>query len=176
MKFKNRRDLINYLKELNFKVGVEIGVKEGYFSKYMLENTDMKIYSIDPWEYNSLLLHPVQAYEQAKKLLNPFGERSIMIKAYSPEICRDFQENSIDFVYIDGIHTYDAVKADIDGWYNKIKIGGIISGHDYSKERWVGVINAVDEFVEKNQLVLNLTGENGEYDGHELSWWVLKNN
>jgi len=50
---------------------------------------------------------------------------------------------SLDFVFIDAMHTYEAVKEDIRAWFPKIRSGGIVAGHDYS---WDGVKKAVDEF------------------------------
>ena len=181
MNLKNRRELIHLVNELNFKVGVEVGVSFGYFSKHILENTNMVLYSIDPWEKNIELGNPEQAYESTQRLLKPFGERRNIIKGYSPEVCKDFQDNSVDFVYIDGLHDYDSVKADIEGWYPKVKTNGIISGHDYSERDWIGVVNAVKEFTTKNNLELFLTGIGGginngiqEFDGNQQSWWFYK--
>jgi len=181
MELKNRRELIRLVGELNFNVGIEVGVSFGYFSKHILENTNMILYSIDPWEKNVELGHPEQAYESTQRILKSFGEKSIIIKKYSPEVCKDFQDNSVDFVYIDGLHSYEAVKADIEGWYGKVKTNGIIAGHDYSEKDWSGVVRAVNEFVLKNNLELFLTGISGgindgnqEFDGNQPSWWFYK--
>lgn len=182
--FKNRRELINYLKILDFKIGVEVGVRLGQFSKYMLDNTDMIVYSIDPWEINAELGKPKESYDFTINLLKSYGDRSIIIKGYSPQVCDQFDDDSIDFVYIDALHTYESVSADLYGWYNKVKRGGIIAGHDYSKEHWIGVYNAVNDFVEKNNITLNYTGFNktgvtndginDEFDGNVSSWWFIK--
>lgn len=194
MKLRNRRALIYFIKGLKFKIGAEVGVRTGQFSKFILENTDMILYSIDPWEDNQELSNANEVYNFAVNLLKPFGERSIMVKGYSPKICTNFQDNSLDFVYIDGLHTYEAVKSDLEAWCDKVRVGGIISGHDYCKEDWVGVVNAVDEFVLKYNLELNITGTDGEkpinpnigrakevktgdigeFDGYQPSWWFYK--
>jgi len=184
MEFKNRRELIKHLKTLNFKVGIEVGVRLGHFSKFMLDHTDMTVYSIDPWEHNAELNKPEYSYQYTVSLLQKYGEKSKLIKGYSPEVCEQFQDNSVDFVYIDGLHTYDAVKKDINGWYSKVKTGGIIAGHDYSKKHWVGVYNAVNEFIKTHNIKLNITGVGGfktreqrkaqEYDGNQPSWWFIK--
>ena len=46
--FKNRRTLVDSLNRDDYKVAVEVGVRTGWFSKYMLDNTKMTVYSIDP--------------------------------------------------------------------------------------------------------------------------------
>jgi predicted O-methyltransferase YrrM len=65
-----------------------------------------------------------------------------------------FSDEYFDFIYIDGNHSYDAVKDDLTKWYPKLKKGGLIAGDDYSKlaeEKLFnynfGVKRAVDEFA-----------------------------
>lgn len=58
---------------------------------------------------------------------------------------------SADVVYIDGTHSYDAVKSDISAWYDKIPSGGVLAGHDYGVSSWPGVAQAVDEFLANNK-------------------------
>jgi hypothetical protein len=72
-----------------------------------------------------------------KKLVNP-------IRSTSVDAAKLYKDNSLDFVFIDAEHSYESVREDIDAWLPKIKKGGIISGHDYSKH-WPGVVKAVDE-------------------------------
>jgi len=36
-----------------------------------------------------------------------------------------------DWVYIDGSHDYDSIKADIKAWATKIKVDGFICGDDF---------------------------------------------
>lgn len=56
-----------------------------------------------------------------------------------------FADASIDIVYIDSIHTYEAVCREIDQWRPKVKPGGFLAGHDYDPMAWPGVVRAVDE-------------------------------
>lgn len=65
------------------------------------------------------------------------------IQAYSPNICKEYADNSLDFVWIDALHTYDGVFKDINGWLPKVKSGGWIGGHDYDGE----TRRAVDELI-----------------------------
>ena len=70
-----------------------------------------------------------------------------MIKDTSKNASNNFANNSIDFIMIDAGHSYDALKDDINIWYNKVKPGGIISGDDYTV--FEGVTRAADEFFYK---------------------------
>jgi predicted O-methyltransferase YrrM len=65
-----------------------------------------------------------------------------LIKSDSCSAASLFENESLDFVFIDGNHWYDYVKKDIEAWLPKIKKGGIISGHDYEEN---GVSTAVRE-------------------------------
>lgn len=64
----------------------------------------------------------------------------------SVEAAQEFEDGSIDFVFIDGDHTYPSVANDLNAWVRKVRPGGIIAGHDYD-EYWKNhVIAAVDDF------------------------------
>jgi predicted O-methyltransferase YrrM len=57
-----------------------------------------------------------------------------------------FEDGVLDFVFIDADHAYEAVKADIGAWLPKVRAGGFITGHDYDRVKFPGVIRAVDEY------------------------------
>lgn len=158
--------LLNLLK-LN-GVGVEVGVEKGKFSDILLEKSELsKLHSIDLWKnlpqeiYNDINnltdeQHLVNKKE-TEELLKKYGQRSVIIQDDSVIASKMFKDNSLDFVYIDANHSYKNCKDDIKAYWPKVKIGGIISGHDYLaegeyQEGTFGVKRAVDEFVkEKNQ-------------------------
>lgn len=182
---ENRRTLVESLNLEQFKVGVEVGVRTGWFSKYILDHTQMKVYAIDPWEDNDELADAEYAYDSCKKRLRPYKHRVKLIKGWSPQEAARFKDGRVDFVYIDALHDYESVKKDIEGWWPKVRKGGIISGHDFNRTEWPGVVKAVEEFCEKNRISYFLTGLVGnattsrtgdwdEYDGDEQSWFVVK--
>lgn len=138
----------------NLKVGAEIGVAGGFHIKALLNNTEIeKIYGIDPYikegwmsgmpncnsneEFNNL-------FEDVKTNLKEFGDKVKLIRKTSVEAANDFENESLDFVFIDGFHDYENCKNDIDAWIKKIKPNGFIMGHDYTKS-FPGVIAAVKE-------------------------------
>jgi len=59
----------------------------------------------------------------------------------SVEFAEDFEDSSIDLLFIDAAHDYESVKADIEAWLPKVR--GVIAGHDYPA--YPGVMKAVDE-------------------------------
>ena len=77
------------------------------------------------------------------------AEVNIMIGS-STEVAQDFEDKSIDFVFIDAAHDYESVKADIEAWLPKCK--GIIAGHDFT-DGYPGVKKAVIEIFGTNILL-----------------------
>jgi predicted O-methyltransferase YrrM len=67
----------------------------------------------------------------------------------STEVAADFADGELDWVYIDGDHTYEAVKADLEAYCRALKPGGLLTGDDYGEAGWWdnGVTRAVDEFA-----------------------------
>lgn len=65
------------------------------------------------------------------------------IRMTSVEAAGLYENASLDFVFIDGDHTYEGVKADLIAWKDKIRPGGIIAGHDFSPG------NSVDQAVKE---------------------------
>jgi predicted O-methyltransferase YrrM len=63
-----------------------------------------------------------------------------------------FKDESLDGVFIDADHSYEAVKLDIQNWMPKVRKGGILAGHDYTSA-WPGVIRAVDEIFPEAQKI-----------------------
>ena len=73
-----------------------------------------------------------------------------------------FHAEELDFVYIDGDHTYENVKAELDAYWPLIKRGGVMGGHDIN---FYGVMRAVGEFAQENQLHPRTD---------EQDWWIVK--
>jgi len=134
-----RRQLPRFCREMGYKVGVEIGVQRGAFTRRFCRE-DLNMYGVDPWlaygDYtvgglSSYQKHQDQIYEEAKANLAEFPN-CILIRKTSMQALEDFQDESIDFVYIDGHHGFKYVTEDIFEWSKKVKKGGMISGHDYA--------------------------------------------
>jgi len=126
--------------ELKFNKGVEVGVDRGLFSEVLLkDNPNLHLYGVDCWissafpEGNPYRLQQEYfdtCYQEAKTRLESYN--CTIIKKTSMEALADFEDNSLDFVYIDANHDFVNFIQDIHYWYKKVKVGGIISGHDYT--------------------------------------------
>ena len=185
--------------------GVEVGTFKGDFSKQILENWGGTLCMIDVWrelsdkEYLDSSNHgnfENGVYREAMDNIKGFEDRAIMIRASSEIASTIFEDDSLDFVYIDANHAYDFVVEDIALWFPKLKKGGIFSGHDYIDMDWYGdtvyapngkdkyiylnsdeglvyagifgVNPAVDEFCQRNNYNLEVTQE---WLG---TWWIIK--
>lgn len=188
-------DRIELMKQLCKKIpegkGVEVGSFKGEFAKEVCKIWDGTLYMVDVWrglgeEYKDSSNHNVHtnAYAEAMKSIEGFEDRAIMIRSHSGVASSMFQDESLDFVYIDANHAYEWVKGDIRLWYPKVKKGGYLIGHDYIAMDWYndpnfmfngkdkhifglngfyygvfGVNPAVDEFCQENDYKISVTNE-----------------
>jgi predicted O-methyltransferase YrrM len=155
---------------------VEIGTYQGEYANIMcMALKPEKFYAVDPFHYIEGMDTPdVNLYcnqtsldvfaEEVKTYLSTIneGRTSELIRKYSNQAAHDFADGSIDVVYIDGAHDYEAVKEDIALWFPKVKDGGVLCGHDYTGRSHLhefGVIPAVQEFLKANDLQFSITNE-----------------
>jgi hypothetical protein len=146
--------------DLGFTVGAEIGVWKGHFSEVLLKaNPGLHMYCVDPWvSYKAYIDHTrhdliAGAYEEAQKRLSQYP--ATIIRKFSVDAANDLPDGSLDFVYIDGNHSFQDVVNDLCVWSKKVRVGGIISGHDYKTFRPdlnIHVVEAVQGFVAANDI------------------------
>jgi predicted O-methyltransferase YrrM len=135
-------------------VFVEIGTWLGRSTCFMAElikdsGKPIKFYAIDSFDMslgNDHYPHIegmgiTDFYGTYLKNIDPLKGYIRTIKGDSLVVHELFEEGSIDFLFIDGNHTYDHVQKELEFWIPKIKKGGAIAGHDYFE----GVKRAVDE-------------------------------
>ena len=102
------------------------------------------------WDHREDMVNDT-AFEVFTENMKPVEGFYNAIKLPSLEAANQYDNNSLDFVFIDASHEYESVKADIEAWYSKVKSGGFIGGHDYLKgDSKYGVYLAVDERFETN--------------------------
>jgi SAM-dependent methyltransferase len=153
-------------------VCAEIGTWRGDFAERILESRRPRVlHLIDPWEHRQ-----EDAYERAmfgggthdgqaemdeihrsvrERFRSNIERGQVHVqRSRSLDAAASFADGSLDWVYIDGDHTYEAVKADLDAYYRAVKPGGFLAGDDYGVPGWWddGVTRAVDEFAAKASL------------------------
>jgi predicted O-methyltransferase YrrM len=145
-------------------------------------NPNLDLYCIDPWypyrEYRDFAKSSTFRSMEGDALERLKKYRCTIIKKMSMDAVKDFTDNALDFVFIDGNHQYEFVRDDIREWTKKVRKGGIVSGHDYYKTPHgnVGVINAVDEYVKEHGYKLELTewATGVPHDDRQPCWYFTK--
>jgi hypothetical protein len=140
---------------------VEVGVWRGQLCREVLrERRDAIMTLVDPWEagkpgepwYESgskmarcSQAEVDQVMAEALESIRFAIGRWTVLKATSVQAASLVLDGSVDLVFIDADHSYEGVKADIEAWLPKVKVGGWIGGHDYKSPRFPGVERAVHE-------------------------------
>jgi hypothetical protein len=138
--------------------GVEIGVQKGDNAISILRELPVqRLFLIDPYvPYEDALGQADSSadYEIAQAKLAGYSQ-VIWLRKTSESAIREFRnEKAIDFVYIDGNHSYEFVRRDLTLFYPLIKSDGLIGGHDYTPLHET-VVKAVNEFAEETGLELH---------------------
>jgi len=143
-------------------VCAEVGVLNGDFSRKILDITKPEwLFLIDPWGEQAVEIYQdaanvdqVRQDARYNRVIGRFYEDknvSIM-RGYSYDELKN--QCDLDWVYIDGNHSYDAVTEDLEIAKESIKQTGFIAGHDYAESARdgtkFGVIEAVTEFMRRN--------------------------
>ena len=160
----SRDDLPRLLRWLNLRgEGAELGVWQGAFARHLLESSHLSVYHlIDYWggsdgEKNLKMtqgaLHRHQARYRVHKML-------------TTEAVKQFRDGQLDYLYIDATHTYNDVRRELPAYYPKVKVGGIIAGHDWNS--WP-VADAVQEFADVHGIRLYHT-----LSDRLPSWYFIK--
>jgi len=180
------RPMIQYLKNTRKDeplTGVEIGVLYGENAVNILNNLNVKqLFCIDIWEQSNVdffnKLHDRgiirDSYSVAIKNFRPYMDRVVIVKDYSFNAGKHFLDiygyGFFDFVYIDGDHSFEGVKKDLETFFPLVKKGGVLGGHDFcnyyiSYGSFMGVIRAVTEFCYEHGL---------DYFVESTDWWIQK--
>lgn len=166
-----------------FGCGVEVGVKEGDFSEHLLRHwRGSHLISVDPWmedaaeAYVDVANVPQAVHEgfhaKAVRRLAAFGGRSSVWRTTSAEAAERIPHHSLDFVYLDARHDHDSVLEDLHAWFDRVRPGGVLAGHDYVDGHFTagvfGVKSAVDAFFAERGIPVYAT----LLDEPWLSWMV----
>ena len=145
----------------------EIGVHAGETTISLLENLPKidKYHAVDPWEsyekYNGTTYRKPghkrlktwsSVMQNFLNVTKPFSDKVIIHRMTSVEATQSFEDEYFDWIFIDANHDYPYIKENLMIWTPKVKVGGIVSGHDYNNGKWSGIKKAVDEFVPKDKL------------------------
>lgn len=134
----------------NSPIGVEIGVDRCDTTIYLLENSlNLKhLYAVDPY------INRKSRLEIVKKQLEPYSNCTFINSTSSD--AANIIPNELDFIFIDGDHSYEAVLSDLQNYVPKIRSGGLLTGHDWTQVREnLGVVDAGEKYLSENENLFN---------------------
>lgn len=132
---------------------VEVGSWKGKSASYMcveIFNSGKKIKfdCVDTWQgseenfQDSDVLNGT-LFETFTRNMSPVEGLYTPIRLPSLEACELYQDESLDFVFIDAAHDYENVKKDIIAWLPKVKTGKFLAGHDYNGKEVARAVHEV---------------------------------
>ena len=153
-------------------VGIELGIAEGEFASRVCAKKHMsEWFGVDIYRDH----HNDAEMDKMLERMSVHPEFQFIRSLFSDAVGK-FEDEFFDIVYVDGYaHTGQEGGQTLDDWYPKVKSGGIFAGDDYDP-RWGRTIAAVDEFVNKHNLQLNIieSREPNSKWSKFPSWWVRK--
>jgi hypothetical protein len=185
----SRNDLPQFLVDMGYKTGAEIGVHKGEFTEKFCQ-AGLVMYAIDPWTAYRGGGRGTQSqarqdflYGHAQRILAPY-ENCTIIRAPSMEAVKQFKDGDLDFVYIDADHSFLHIAQDLVEWGRKVRSGGVVSGHDYvyyrsrTTDTIIQVQPVVDAYVKafeiKNFYIFGTLRKPNDKDDVVPSWMFIQ--
>ncbi|MEY2924116.1 MAG: Synechococcus phage [Bacteroidota bacterium] len=165
------RGLLPYIKQLKGElVGCEIGVCNGFTTEYLVKNIlNIKtLYAVDNYpiyiDWNGTRLTEERQEESKRRCAKKLSQYSNITLVYksSTEFAKSLDNDSLDFIFIDGDHSYKGVIEDIKNYWPKVKNNGVFAGHDINlasvrraiKDSFSGMPNIRVEIIENNGWII----------------------
>jgi hypothetical protein len=160
-------------------VFVEVGAYLGRSSLYLasrIQQTGKKVrlYVVDRWDgwiydedeelqaerENEIPLEKEDVFRRFIRNVLRAGVEDVIfpLRMPSEQAAGLFEDGTLDFVFLDADHDYQAVRRDLEAWFPKVKRRGLLGGHDYLHPDFPGVRRAADEFFMEQELPLQIHG------------------
>ena len=171
-----RRHLAKIFSRLGYKLGAEVGVSSGRYSKVLFDSIKgLKLICVDPWkEYDGLQRIPQKKVTEKHDIcMRRLEGRNVeYMKMTGVEAVKLVPDYSLDFVYIDAAHHFDNVMTDIICWSKKVRPGGIVAGRNYHSFYRSGAMMAVNAYTRAHNITeWYVTSQRGR-DPYPSWFWV----
>jgi hypothetical protein len=174
------------IRQIEAKSVLEIGVAYGYHAEFLLqEHPSIEYFGVDPYQSN---YDPSDAFSaDVTRLFPEIPGRSMdflyscvhtnlikhlgrgtLLRKKSAHAASYFADGSLDVVYIDGDHRPEQVLIDLESWFSKVRLGGIICGDDYN---WPGSAEVISKFFDPLKCPIIGYADN---TGTLVKWSVVK--
>ena len=176
--FSHRADLGRFLNQRGLiGKGVEVGTLFGAYATDILKTWEGHLYCVDPWRnqpdevyFDGANKHDMEQVWASVRSGIGQNPRCTLLRMMSLNAVGKFEDGELDFVYLDGNHGLPFIRADIPAWWPKVKIGGLVCGHDYftryDQDTNSDAGTAVAELAEALGIRVHVTWD--------TSWWFVK--
>ena len=131
-------DLVGFAQpRLIVELGVHYGCSYFAFCQAVKDRgLRTKVVGVDTWEGDEHCgLYGGEVYELVARTRASFfdDDRFELRRGSFDQAAESFDEESIDLLHLDGLHTYDAVRSDFTAWLPQLAPDGIVLMHDIAK-------------------------------------------
>ena len=135
--------------------GAEFGVWKGDFSKLLADRNPSMLYLVDPWLFQPQYEDRWYGGSEAKSqndmdeiyasVVKSFHDNSnvTILKCTSAQSVTSIEESTLDWVYIDGNHSFDFVLSDLITSRTLLKDDGILVIEDVQDISWIDNLREV---------------------------------
>lgn len=152
-------------------VGAEIGVCLAASTELFMKTVPniTKYYAIDNYpsytDWNGAVFNEDRQSlmkQYAFEILKPHHKKIEFVYENSTDFAQKLKDDSLDFIFIDGDHSYDGFTKDLNNYFSKIKTGGIISGDDIKLPE---ITRGVNDFFAENK---------SKIKSNNKMWYIVK--
>ena len=160
---RNTCDYLNKINGINFNyIGIDLfgggkntsvdEIEPKFLLNQKFSNPLKNIY------YNFLLRENLNSISSVQKLLTKYKDNIKLIAGDTNSVLNNIDLNKIDFIFLDGGHSYKTVTNDLEILYKTLKgKKAVVLCDDYGDESYIKEVrNAINDFVKKNNLHLEL--------------------
>lgn len=126
--------LIQLANNVNGNIFLEVGSYLGASSCFIVAGIKKtrkkaKLYCVDTWENDAMTEGKRETFQVFVENTQKYQDIIIPLRGISVEVAKTFKD-IIDFLFIDGDHSYEGVKADVDAWFPKLNKNAVVVFHD----------------------------------------------
>ncbi len=159
---KEKVKLMELATKVNGRTYVEIGSYLGASSCFIAagirkRGSNGKLFCVDTWQNDAMSEGNRDTYKEFLQNTDKYQKHIIIMRGKSVEVAKKFTEK-IDFLFLDGDHSYEGIKSDVEAWFPKLNRGAVIIFHDTGWAEGVQKIirEKILQFVENSEQLPNM--------------------
>ena len=159
---RNVCELLNQINQSEFKyIGIDLfgeKSKNQALEKAPEYLKDQKFSNpLKSFFYNFLLRENLNSYQSVSNFLRKFEKQVKLIKGDTNIVLKNEDLKNVDYAFIDGGHSYETVKNDLNTLFSNMDKNKILLCDDYFHTKYITEVRkAVDDFVKQHNLQFNI--------------------